>query len=357
MSAYDAVIAGAGLTGASCARALADRGKKCLVVERESGPGGLCADSICAAGYPVCMYGAHIFHTSDPDIWQFVQRFGRWRHYRHKVVACYKGLHYSFPINLITLVQIWGHQMQDPEAARRRIADDTVNTGRPGGFKNAALTTVGRTLYEMFFEGYTIKQWEMDPDDIPAYVFRRIPVRFNYDDSYYDSVWQAIPEEGYTALVSRMLDGIEVRYNTDFNTDRDVLTRLADTVVYTGSIDEYYGYALGPLNYRTLDFEVSGSDPLAAAINYTAIDVEYTRVVHYGWFYGRNDGSVSMAERSRACMPGDIPMYPEFDVDLYQDYRQRADRVIFAGRLGEYRYMNMDQAIKRGLDIAEIIAR
>lgn len=357
-------VAGAGFSGAVVARQLAEAGHHVTVFDPRSHVAGNChtaRDPI--TGVLVHEYGPHIFHTADDEVWAYVQRFGTWRRYQHRVKATAGGRVYGLPINLHTLNQYFGTAM-GPAEARRFVATKSETRDPVVSFEDRALATVGRELYELLLAGYTRKQWGRDPAELPASVLARLPVRFTYDDAYFDHPHQALPVDGYTAVVEAIVDhpGVEVRLGEAIPGDQRF-----DHVVWTGPIDAYFDGSFGELGYRTLDFERATHDgdvQGCPVMNYCDADVAFTRVTEFRHFtpWEEHTGSVTFTEFSRAAGPDDIPYYPVRLVGEQQvlaDYVAAARTtagVTFVGRLGTYRYLDMDRCIREALDVSSAIA-
>lgn len=357
-------LAGAGLSCAVIARQLAEAGHMVTVYEQRNHLGGNChTERDEETGVMVHVYGPHIFHTDDVEVWEFVNRFGAFRPYVNRVKAVVRERVYSLPINLHTINQFFGSCFS-PEEARRFIeskGDPSIT--EPRTFEEQALRFIGRELYEAFFYGYTKKQWGVEPARLPASILKRLPVRFSYDDNYFNHRYQGIPADGYTALVERMLShrNIEVKLNCRF--EREMIGRH-EHIFYSGRVDEFYEYALGRLPYRTLDFErVYGEGDMqgCAVMNYCDESVPYTRITEHKHFapWEAHEDTVCYREYSRACEgDNDIPYYPVNLVDggdLIRAYRAKADgekNVTFVGRLGTYRYLDMDVTIREALNVA-----
>ncbi len=358
-------IVGAGFSGAVSARALAEAGHKVLVVdERAHVAGNSHTTRDPETGVMTHVYGPHIFHTGDERVWSYVQRFATMRPYQHRVRAiAANGKNYGLPVNLTTINEFFGTS-KGPDGARALIASKTEKIVWPANFEEQALTMIGRELYHAFFRGYTIKQWGMKPKELPASIFRRLPLRFNSDETYYDHPHQAIPERGYTEMVAAILDApnIEVQLGVKF----EELTEEFAHVIYSGPVDSYFKYELGRLAYRTLDFEVfraEGSYQNAAVVNYCAEHVPYTRITEHKHFAPWEADSLAKTicyrEFSRACGAEDIPYYPirfAGEDSLLQSYVERARAtkgVSFVGRLGSFRYIDMDVSIAEALAAAD----
>ena len=365
MESYDVLIVGAGLYGAAAAQRLHERGKRVLVLEKRPQVGGnVYTEEI--EGIQVHKYGAHIFHTNDKAVWDYVNCFAEFNRYTNSPVANYHGELYSLPFNMYTFNRMWG--VVTPREAEAKIAEQRAAAGiaEPKNLEEQAISLVGTDIYEKLVKGYTEKQWGRPCAELPAFIIRRLPVRFTYDNNYFNARYQGIPIGGYTRMVERMLDGIEIRLGIDYLKDREALDALAEKTVYTGAIDAFYDYRFGPLEYRSLRFETELLDMPNfqgnAAVNYTDRETPWTRIIEHKWFqFGKDDAgndlpkTVISREYSSAWKPGDEPYYPvndEKNAALYARYRALADqeqRVIFGGRLGEYKYYDMDQVIAAAL--------
>ncbi len=366
---YDYLVVGAGLYGAVFAREAADRGKKVLVIDRREHIAGnvYCED---VEGIHVHRYGAHIFHTNNKKVWNYVNRFAEFNRFTNSPVANYRGELYSLPFNMYTFNRMWG--VVTPKEAEEKIREQREAAGitEPKNLEEQAISLVGTDIYEKLIKGYTQKQWGRACTELPAFIIRRLPVRLTFDNNYFNALYQGIPIGGYTKLVAAMLEGIEVRLNTDYLQNRETLDAIADKVIYTGPIDEFYGYRLGALEYRSVRFEneVLDQDNYQgnAAVNYTDAETPWTRIIEHKWFqFGRDDEgrelpkTVISREYSSEWKLGDEPYYPVNDEKngaLYQEYRELAKkekRVIFGGRLGEYKYYDMDAVIDSALTMSE----
>lgn len=360
---YDYLIVGAGLFGAVFARAATDAGRRVLVIDRRDHVGGnIYTEDV--EGINVHKYGAHIFHTNDKAVWEYVTRFAEFNRYTNSPVANYKGELYSLPFNMYTFNAMWG--VTTPDEARAKIAKQRAAAGieEPKNLEEQAISLVGTDIYEKLVRGYTEKQWGRPCDQLPAFIIRRLPVRFTFDNNYFNALYQGIPIGGYTAMVDRMLDGIEVRLGVDYLDCREQLRSLADKVVYTGPIDSYFDFCYGPLGYRSVRFETELLDTENfqgnAVINYTDRETPYTRIIEHKHFeFGSQPRTVISREYSQEWHPGIEPYYPindEKNGALYMKYKQLADSeggVIFGGRLAEYRYYDMDAVIASALSVAE----
>ena len=364
---YDFLVVGAGLFGATAARELTDAGKKVLVVERrEHIAGNVYTESV--EGIQVHRYGAHIFHTNSERAWRYVNRFAEFNRFTNSPVANFRGKLYSLPFNMYTFNQMWG--VVTPEEAEAEIDRQRKEiTGEPANLEEQAIRLVGRDLYEALIRGYTEKQWGRPCRELPAFIIRRIPVRFTFDNNYFNARFQGIPVGGYTRMVERMLEGIEVRLNCDYLENRAELEQTAKKIIYTGPLDAYFRYALGPLEYRSVRFETEVLDKPNfqgnAVVNYTDAETPWTRIIEHKWFEpetaGDRDKTVISREFSWEWKPGEEPFYPvndEKNAALYSRYAEMAkkeQRVFMGGRLGSYRYYDMDQVVEAALDAAEAL--
>ena len=359
---FDYLIVGAGLFGAVFAREMTDAGRKCLVIDRRGHIAGN-AYTETVEGIDVHRYGAHIFHTNDEEVWAYVNRFARFNRFTNSPIANYRGELYNLPFNMNTFHQMWG--VITPEQAREEICRQqaAAGDGEPRDLEEQAIRLVGRDIYEKLVKGYTQKQWGRPCTELPAFIIKRLPVRFTYDDNYFNALYQGIPNGGYTAMVEKMLDGTEVRLNVDYLADRENLNALAEKVVYTGPVDAYFGYKLGALQYRSVRFETEVRDTDNyqgnAVVNYTDAETPYTRIIEHKHFeFGTQPKTVISREYSAEWKKGDEPYYPVNDEKngaLYAEYKKLADAepdVIFGGRLGEYKYYDMDKVIEVALDVA-----
>ena len=368
MKEFDYLIVGTGLYGAAFAREALKRGGRVMMVERRGHVGGnVYTEPV--AGIQVHRYGAHIFHTNDARIWRYVAQFAEMNRFTNSPVANYRGEMYSLPFNMYTFNRMWG--VSTPEEARARIdAQRSEIASEPRNLEEQAISLVGRDVYEKLIQGYTEKQWGRDCRELPAFIIRRLPVRLTYDNNYFSARFQGIPIGGYTQIIEKMIAGAEVRLNTDYLENRAALNAMAEKIVYTGPIDAYFDYALGPLAYRSLRFEQEILDTPNyqgnAVVNYTDRETPWTRIIEHKWFeFGLDaDGrespyTVISREYPREWKRGDEPYYPVNDEKngaRYAQYRALADgekNVIFGGRLGEYRYYDMDQALLSALNRCE----
>ncbi len=355
--AYDYLIVGCGLFGATFARLATDAGKRCLIIDRRPHIGGNCYTEK-QEGINVHRYGAHIFHTSNKAVWSFVNRFAEFNNYINSPKAISGGKLYSLPFNMNTFYELW--QTRTPAEARQKIEAQRF-TGEPTNLEEQALSLVGKDIYEALIRDYTRKQWGKDPRELPAFIIKRLPLRFTYDNNYFTDRYQGIPIGGYTALFEAMLEGIEVRLNVDFLDDRPQLTSLARKVVYTGCIDQFFNDALGRLEYRSLDFENSIEEienfQGNAVVNYCDTSEPFTRIIEHKHFEGSTSPvTVITREYPKACSGEAIPYYPVNDPAnqaLYRRYQELAhatDNVIFGGRLSEYKYMDMHVVIESAMN-------
>ena len=368
---FDYLIVGAGLYGAVIAREAMDAGKKVLVIDKRSHiAGNVYTEDV--SGIHVHKYGAHIFHTNNEEVWKYVQRFAVFNRFTNSPVANYKGELYSLPFNMYTFNKMWG--VITPEEAEAKIEEQRKAAGitEPHNLEEQAISLVGTDIYEKLIKGYTQKQWGRDCKDLPAFIIKRLPVRYTFDNNYFNALYQGIPVGGYTKIVESMLDGAEVRLGVDYLKDKERLDALAGKVIYTGPVDAYFGYKLGTLEYRSVRFETELLDTPNfqgnAAVNYTDAETPWTRIIEHTWFeFGKDDNgndipvTVISREYSSEWKPGDEPYYPvndERNAALYKQYKDLADsenNVIFGGRLGEYKYYDMDQVIAAALEKARSI--
>lgn len=360
MSHYDYLIVGAGLYGAVCAREALSAGKKVLVIDKRPHiAGNVYTEQI--EGINVHVYGAHIFHTNNRAVWDYVNRFAEFNRFTNSPVANYRGELYSLPFNMYTFNKMWG--VVTPEEAQAKIEEQKRQAGitEPKNLEEQAISLVGTDIYEKLIKGYTEKQWGRPCRELPAFIIKRLPVRLTFDNNYFNALYQGIPMGGYTKMVENMLSGIEVRLNVDYFDHKDELDALADRVIYTGPIDAYFGYRLGNLEYRSVRFETEVLDKPNfqgnAAVNYTDRETPFTRIIEHKWFeFSNQPKTVISREYSSEWKPGDEPYYPVNDDrngDLYRQYKALADaeqKVIFGGRLGEYKYYDMDAVIASALE-------
>lgn len=367
---FDFLIVGAGLYGATVARELTDAGNSVLVIDkRPQIAGNVYTEKI--EGINVHVYGAHIFHTNNKTVWDYVNRFAVFNRFTNSPVANYKGELFSLPFNMYTFNKMWG--VVTPEEAEAKIAEQRKEiTGEPKNLEEQAISLVGRDIYEKLIKGYTEKQWGRDCKDLPAFIIKRLPVRLTFDNNYFNALYQGIPVGGYTKMVEHMLEGIEVRLGVDYLEQKEELDKLAEKVIYTGPIDAYFDYKLGPLEYRSVRFETEVLDKPNfqgnVAINYTDRETPWTRIIEHKWFeFGKDENgndlpkTVISREYSSEWKLGDEPYYPvndEKNGNLYQEYKKLAGQeknVVFGGRLGEYKYYDMDQVIAAALEKVKVL--
>lgn len=359
---YDYLVVGSGLYGSVFAREAMNKGKKVLVVERRDHIGGNIYTKE-VEEIMVHQYGAHIFHTSNRRIWEYMEQFCEFYPYINSPVANYKGEIYNLPFNMNTFSKMWN--ISTPEQAKEMIAKQRKEiTGEPKNLEEQAISLVGRDIYEKLVKGYTQKQWGRECTELPAFIIKRLPVRFTYNNNYFSDRYQGIPEEGYTAVIEKMLDGADILLSTDYLKEKKELDKKAKKVIYTGAIDEYFGYELGALEYRSVRFENEILDidnaQGNAVVNYTDKETPYTRVIEHKHFVdGMQEKTVISREYSTEWKIGDEPYYPVNDEKnkmLYEKYKELAkkeENIIFGGRLGEYQYYDMDKVILSALEICD----
>ncbi len=360
---YDYLIVGAGLFGAVFAYEARKKGKKCLVIDKRAHVGGnVYTEDI--EGIAVHKYGAHIFHTSNKEVWEYVQQFAEFNRYTNSPVANFHGEIYSLPFNMYTFNKMWGVVM--PDEARQKINEQVreAKIDNPKNLEEQAISLVGKDIYEKLVKGYTEKQWGRRAAELPAFIIKRLPVRFTYDNNYFNDTYQGIPIGGYTGMIEKMLDGIDVRLSVDFFENREALEAEAEKTVFTGMIDEYFNYSLGELEYRGLKFETELLDSKNyqgnAVVNYTDYETPYTRIIEHKHFeFGTQPKTVVTREYPQKWVRGEEPYYPMNDDKnngLYEKYKALADKetdVIFGGRLGQYKYYDMDDVIEAALNCAK----
>lgn len=361
---FDFLIVGAGLFGATAAHVLTRRGKRCLVIDKRPHIGGnVYTENV--NGINVHKYGAHIFHTSNKDVWDFVNSFIEFNRYTNSPVANYKGKLYNLPFNMNTFYQMWG--VITPEQAAAKIEEQRRESGiiNPRNLEEQAISLIGKDIYYTLIKDYTEKQWSRKATELPAFIIRRLPVRFTFDNNYFNDKYQGIPIGGYTKLVEKLLGEIEVKLDTDYFENRKYFDSIADKVIYTGEIDRYFDYRFGHLEYRTVSFETELLEGVAnyqgnAVVNYTDAETPYTRIIEHKHFeFGNQPDTVISKEYSKEWKPGDEPYYPvndERNGALYTRYKTLADnqeKVIFGGRLAEYKYYDMHQVIENALRLVD----
>lgn len=359
---YDYLIVGAGLFGSVFAYEATKKGKTCLVVDKRKHIGGnVYTENI--KGINVHKYGAHIFHTSNNMIWDYIQQFATFNRYTNSPIAIYKDEVYNLPFNMNTFSKLWG--IKTPQEAKEIIENQRKKSGiiNPSNLEEQAISLVGKDIYEKLIKGYTQKQWGKSCDKLPSFIINRLPVRFTYDNNYFNDLYQGIPVGGYTQIFEKMLASSDVRLNCDYLKHRDELNAIAKKIIYTGMIDEYFDYCYGELEYRSLrfDIEILNMDNFQgnAVVNYTDADVPYTRIIEHKHFeYGTQDSTIITKEYPKTWKRGDEPFYPinnEKNNILYSKYLTLAKQeknVVFGGRLGMYRYFDMHNIIERSLECA-----
>lgn len=365
MKKYDYLVVGAGLYGSIFAREATNKGYKCLVIDKRPNVGGnVYTEKI--EGINVHKYGAHIFHTNNKEVWDYLNQFCQFNRFTNSPVANYKGELYSLPFNMYTYNRMWG--VITPEEAEKKIEEQRKEIiGEPKNLEEQAISLVGRDIYEKLVKGYTEKQWGRDCRELPSFIIKRLPVRMTFDNNYFNALYQGIPIGGYTKMIENILEDIEVRLNIDYLVNKKELDLLAETIVYTGPIDAYFNYCLGTLEYRSVRFETEVLNTPNyqgnAAVNYTDRDTPYTRIIEHKWFeFGKDeDGNdlpktVISREYSSEWIKGDEPYYPvndEKNNTLYMQYKELAEQeenVLFGGRLGEYKYYDMDATVASVLE-------
>ncbi|WP_310551230.1 UDP-galactopyranose mutase [Paenibacillus glufosinatiresistens] len=357
---YDYLIVGAGPFGAVFAHEATKRGRTCLVIDKRPHIGGNIYTEQ-TEGIQVHKYGAHIFHTNDKEVWDYVNQLAMFNRYTNSPIANFKGEMYNLPFNMNTFYRLWG--VSDPSEAEAIIESQRLKGEEPQNLEEQALSLVGRDIYEKLIKGYTEKQWGRACKDLPAFIIKRLPVRFTWDNNYFNDQYQGIPVGGYTPMIEKLLEGSEVRLNTDYFAERKYFDGLAEKTVYTGMLDEFYGYQFGPLEYRTLRFDTEILDKSNfqgnAVVNYTDEETPFTRIIEHKHFeFGTQPKTVVTREYSKEYEPGDEPYYPVNDSSnnaRYLNYKALAEReenVIFGGRLAEYKYYDMWQIVRNALDLA-----
>ena len=357
---YDYLIVGAGLFGSIFAYEANKRGKTCLVIDKRNHiAGNIYTKEI--EGMNVHEYGAHIFHTSNKKVWEYINNFAEFNRYTNSPIAVYKDEVYNLPFNMNTFNKLWG--VKTPKEAIAKIEEQLSETNitEPKNLEEQAIKLIGKDIYEKLIKGYTEKQWGTKATELPEFIINRLPVRFTYDNNYFNDKYQGIPIGGYTKIIEKMLDGIEVKLNTDFFEDREVLSRIADKIIFTGMIDEFYNYKFGTLEYRSLKFEheilqeenYQGN----AVVNYTEYEIPYTRIIEHKHFeYGNQAKTVITREYPAKWDKGDEPYYPinnKRNNSIYAKYKELADKeekIIFGGRLAQYKYYDMHHVIEEALN-------
>ena len=359
MKKFDFLIVGAGFFGSTIARKLTDDGKTCLVIEKSPHIAGAAYDKI-IDGTPISQYGAHILHTQSDEVWNFIKQFSEIENFINKPKVLSGNTVYSFPINLMTLHQIWG--IRTPEEARRKLDEVRIPCNNPRNFEEWVLDKIGKQLYELFIYGYTKKQWMKEPSELPSSIIQRLPIRLNYDENYFATKHQGMPKHGFTKLIENMLDGINTEIGTDFFSIRDKWQDYANHLIYTGPVDKFYDYQYGKLEYNTLRFEHKeyiGNHQGNAVFNYADINTPYLRSVEHKHFYNQNPKHDLKIEQEKTIVTYDYPIkfedhpepyYPirdDVNSAIYQKYMELniSNKITFGGRLGEYKYLDMDQSI------------
>ncbi len=366
---YDYLVVGSGLFGAVFAQKAKESGKTVLVIDKRGNVGGnIYTEKI--EGINVHKYGAHIFHTNDENVWNYVNRFAVFNRFTNSPIANYRGEIYSLPFNMYTFNKMWGAVTPEEAAEIIERQKKEANIVDPQNLEEQAISLVGTDIYRKLIKGYTEKQWGRDCKDLPAFIIKRLPVRFTYDNNYFNALFQGIPVGGYTKLIERLLSGIEVKLNADYLADKERWDGVAEKVVYTGAIDAFFGYRLGHLEYRSVRFETETLNVPNfqgnAAVNYTDKETPWTRIIEHKWFeFGKDENGLDLPktviskEFSSEWKPGDEPYYPINDDKnnaLYLKYKDLADKeknVYFGGRLGEYKYYDMDKTVASALNFAE----
>ena len=360
---YNYLIVGSGLFGSIFAHESNKIGKKCLVIEKRNHIGGnIYTENI--EGINVHKYGAHIFHTSNKEVWRYINQFAEFNRYINSPIARYKSEVYNMPFNMNTFNKLWG--VFTPDEAKAKIQEELneVNIDEPKNLEEQAIKLVGKTIYEKLVKGYTEKQWGMKATELPPFIIKRLPVRFIYDNNYFNDIYQGIPIGGYTQIIEKMLEGIEVKVNYDFFEHKEELKDIAEKVIFTGAIDQYYEYCYGELEYRSVRFETEILDienyQGNAVVNYTEYEIPYTRIIEHKHFeFGTQPKTVISREYSDKWDKSKEPYYPinnENNDTLYQKYKQLADmdeKIIFGGRLGQYKYYDMDKVIEEALKLVK----
>lgn len=359
MKKYNYLIVGAGLYGSIFAHEMNKKGKKCLVIDKRDHIGGnIYCENI--EGINVHKYGAHIFHTSNKEVWEYINQFCEFNNYINSPIANYKGEIHNLPFNMNTFNKLWG--VRTPEEAKRKIEEQKKEFGivEPKNLEEQAISLIGKDIYEKLIKGYTEKQWGRKATELPAFIIKRLPVRFIYDNNYFNDRYQGIPIGGYTKVIEKILEGVEVKLNTNFFDNREYFENIAEKIVFTGMIDEFYNYQFGKLEYRSLRFETEVLNEENyqgnAVVNYTEREIPYTRIIEHKHFeFGKQEKTVITREYPSEWKEGDEPYYPvndEKNNNLYEKYKELAKKetnVLFEGRLGEYKYYDMDKVIEKVL--------
>lgn len=363
MKQYDYLIVGAGIFGAIFAYEAKNKGKKCLVIDKRKHIGGnIYTENI--AGINVHKYGAHIFHTSNKEVWEYINQFGEFNHYINSPIAIYKNELYNMPFNMNTFNKLWG--IITPKEAKEKIDEEIEKAGitEPKNLEEQAISLVGNTIYKKLVKGYTEKQWGQSAKNLPSFIIKRLPVRFTYDNNYFNDVYQGIPIGGYTKIIEKMLEGVDIKLNCNFFEDRKYLENIAEKIIFTGPIDEFYNYKYGELEYRSLRFETEVLEEENyqgnAVVNYTEYEIPYTRIIEHKHFeFGTQKNTVITKEYPDKWTKEKEPYYPvnnQKNNELYEKYKTLANNeqnVIFGGRLGQYKYYDMDKVIAEAIKIAK----
>ena len=367
MEKYDYLIVGAGLFGAIFGFEANKKGKKCLVIDKRAHiAGNIYTENI--EDINVHKYGAHIFHTSNQRVWDYINQFAEFNRYTNSPVAIYKNELYNMPFNMNTFNKLWG--IITPEEAKTKIEEEKKASGitEPKNLEEQAISLVGKTIYEKLVKGYTEKQWGKEAKELPSFIIKRLPVRFTYDNNYFNDLYQGIPVGGYTKIIEEMLEGIDIKLNCDFFEDREQLEKIADKIIFTGQIDKYYDYCFGELEYRSLKFETEilnmENYQGNAVVNYTEYEIPYTRIIEHKHFeFGNQPKTVITREYPDKWTKEKEPYYPindEKNSKLYEKYKELADndnKVIFGGRLGKYKYYDMDKVIEEAISLVEEVLK
>lgn len=365
MKNIDYLIVGSGLYGAICAYELNKKGYKALVIDkRDHVAGNIYTKKV--EGIDVHVYGAHIFHTSNEEVWNYINQFSRFNNYINQPVVRYKNELYNLPFNMNTFTKLW-NDVFTPEDAKNRIEEEKAkyHIDEPKNLEEQAINLVGPTIYEKLIKGYTAKQWGRPCTELPAFIIKRLPVRFTFDNNYFNDRYQGVPEEGYTAIIEQMLDGIDVILNCDYFENKEELDKVAANIIYTGPIDQFFNYKYGPLEYRSVRFETEVLNKVNhqgnAVVNYTEYEVPYTRIIEHKHFLFdvTSPKTVISKEYSSTWKVGDEPYYPvnnDKNNELYSKYKKEADalkNVYFGGRLGQYKYYDMDKVVFEAIKFLE----
>ena len=359
MKKYNYLIVGAGLYGSIFAYEMNKKGKKCLVIDKRNHVGGnIYSEKI--EGINVHKYGAHIFHTSNREVWEYINQFCEFNNYINSPIANYKGEIYNLPFNMNTFNKLWG--VITPSEAKRKIKEQKKEFGitEPKNLEEQAISLIGKDIYEKLIKGYTEKQWGRKATELPAFIIKRLPVRFTYDNNYFNDRYQGIPIGGYSKIIEKMLEGIDIKLNTNFFDNRKYFENIAEKIIFTGMIDEFYNYKFGKLEYRSLRFETEILNEENyqgnAVVNYTEREIPYTRIIEHKHFeFGKQEKTVITKEYPSELKEGDEPYYPindEKNNELYKKYKELAtkeENIIFGGRLGSYKYYDMDKVIEKVL--------